>query len=1377
MPPVTRVITVRSRNVPARTIRALHGELAAVGLPVVGEDSEGRPRFGSETKARVSEFQRLHGLSETGKVDPATGGIMSLSALVTAEGDRSKLRKKLKKAVDTVPNSPEYNYWLARSAIFAGDYSTAYTTAGRGLEHLDDLMVDVNVILLPGEQPLQPEVPHPENFYTYREDVVDHSQLVQLNSQLGSFDKAQYEAYLYPPGSLTPPGSIDQADFDAMMNKARPAIAALVAWQTGNHYAAKRELRLALQSYRQCQSLIADYFQSGLTTFSGDTGAQRLEAFLAQRRQQETWYASFWGVLRWRRILLSLQELKDNDRQKTISNDGAFASAGAFLQIFMAGARDPNSVAATNLAERLDPLMLVIGTVWTVLAIGELNCQLRQFDAAIQGFTDLVNSQISVDVRFRYLCEFIEVPFIRLLTLEALLQKADAQYKTGATGSFPDSATYHGLLAAQTYQEILARIEDDTEEYTINLAKGRDALVTAIQDSVQQKDTTSLAFRTLGKNITVPTIAGTTSAVPGLDSTLGPHQPIAKITPPDGSVTRATNPRLYAIGLFATAKLEQIKAGFNYLGYTSDYVPPWRFAFLLDRARYFAEHAKNVERDYLNFLSNAEHEEFQEQSAAQNVEMEKSNIRIETARVDQALAEVSASQESENLAALNASDAKARLDNYRDFDSWMSVFEDVSLVSSVGEAILSKDPFKVSGAATEVGKGWAQRELEKKNLNLAVGEANQAAKVAQAQLGVATEGLVVAGLLRQASILRHEFAVENLTYLRNRTLNADQWFRLANAIRSVADTYLRYAIETAFLAEQAYEFEADKRLDVIRFDYDLSEVGNMLAADFLLRDLDTLEQDFVVSQRSRQQQVRYVLSLAREFPEALQELRDNGRMTFSLRLEQLERRFPGLFNLRIATVEVLPLALLDASRFNLELTHLGSGQVRLGAQPGDTSEPDTGEWLQGLESSWSVKNRIIGPETAVFSGLTRQDLAGLPSFFVSNQRGAFEALPAAAAWQIDFSMKENRIVPNSLTDLLITFTFSGYHDATLHDAVEHAPRKLAVTTWLSAHQSFPDAYYQFNRTGRMDWTIREDILALQGTIGELHNAAVLCVPSQNRAELGRMICSYPIEFEVDQAGGIRTLRELPRISFSANGLVLDATLNIPGATATFDFGDGSGLVDSSTLPHTYARPGRYDVLVRIAAGGRLTEYRAAVVVSQQHAVSFPCVVFHKLPASLSSGKLILPSTLQSSSGETLPVSWRIDGRQPDSGSIPISFTLGKGRYVLRLAAIRPLVARFFSQQRYDPTIEVGFDGLHLATNRTFDVTGAETTTSLNEFGQHVFKQFPDPEILSPIDRWTLELALDENPCLVSVSAADARQHDLGELSDVFLSLEYRVVET
>ena len=74
-----------------------------------------------------------------------------------------------------------------------------------------------------------------------------------------------------------------------------------------------------------------------------------------------------------------------------------------------------------------------------------------------------------------------------------------------------------------------------------------------------------------------------------------------------------------------------------------------------------------------------------------------------------------------------------------------------------------------------------------------------------------------------------------------------------------------------------------------------------------------------------------------------------------------------------------------------------------------------------------------------------------------------------------------------------------------------------------------------------------------------------------------------------------------------------------------------------------------------------------------------------------------------------------------------------------------------------------------AWRRTFDpATGSETTANPNPFSQHVF----GTQTLSPVDCWTFELPLDANPPLVSVSTADVRRHDVSELSDVFLTLEY-----
>ena len=140
----------------------------------------------------------------------------------------------------------------------------------------------------------------------------------------------------------------------------------------------------------------------------------------------------------------------------------------------------------------------------------------------------------------------------------------------------------------------------------------------------------------------MPGIESKTKELPGLSQTKAPAESWLRLKDTvDGEVIAETNPRIYALLLNAQARLLQIENGFNYLGYKDDYIPPWRFQFLLERARYFSEHAKNAQRDYLNFLNNAENEEFQEQSAAQAVEMEKANVRIETARVTQVGLEVS----------------------------------------------------------------------------------------------------------------------------------------------------------------------------------------------------------------------------------------------------------------------------------------------------------------------------------------------------------------------------------------------------------------------------------------------------------------------------------------------------------------------------------------------------------------------------------------------------------------------------------------------------------------------------------------------------------------------------------------------------------------
>lgn len=1394
---------------------------------LVGRMGKNRLRLatleGAERRWHVAAKEARAGIALRETVRPDARLHLELArATFMVEGNSPRLRRELAEAAARLPRSQGLAYWRARYELMAGRPAAA-RDAIRDVRDYPPIRNTILPLLEP-ESTQAPWLSWPCNFYTYRYGLATDDELRGMQSVLAALSNNPELAQVWT--ALGVPASAIALLKERAIDGGR-ALGALLLWNQANLDMTRQRYTSAAKTYEACQRAIVDYFAARFdltppdppdASGSDPAPSAQLENALDRLARAVIRYDAptrqIWTFFRERYLAVTLEELHTHDWRRpnvvplayefstplpALGPATDFVTALLRLLTQMSILKSLQTQ-GDKVEEKIDAPLVAIALVFCPLAIAEAHRLTRNFDEALSPVKQLLRRH----GQLKLLSEVIEKPFAKILKAQILLDKADAQYKARALAPSPatnsdGSLRYQGLKAAETYQGVLAAFEDQGQyvnrveagvvaarvELGAILAHTFHPVAAAEAGGSAAPPLTASdrrAFALIGKKVPIATMVARQGDYPNPDRRIRPHESLLRFEEPGGDALRETNPAVYALILQARARLLQMESGLNYLGYSDDYVPPWRFQFLLDRARYFAQHAKNAQREYLNFLSNAEREDLQELVAAQNVELEKSNIRIETARVEQVKLEVETAKASEELARLTARNAETRLDGYRNFDSQADSLAGTGMLGLlVGSALaVLPDPIgEAAGYVVDFFTGGAsskaidrriaslQREYEKLNLSLAVGEAGQAAVVAQRQLAVAQQGLLVAGLQRAAAVMRHETTLQTLGFLRNRTLGAELWYRLSAAIRGVADTYLRYAVETAFLAEQAYEFEADKRLDVIRFDYDVSALGDMLAGDFLLRDLDTLEQDLIIGQRTRQQQVRYVLSMARDFPEALHELRTAGRAIFSLRLEPLERRFPGLFNLRIASVDVLPIALMDSNRFSLELAHLGTGQVRLKADPASPEPLPATDWLDGIAAEWPVRLRVTGPETAVFSGLSRQDAQA--GSFAALQRGAFEGRPAASAWRVDLSMQENRIVPDTLADLLVTFTLTGYHDAALRDAIDRAPRvSRPGTLWLSAHQVFPDAYYQFHRTGRMEWETSADLLSFQGPAGELTNLAVLVAPSQKRAELGRLLCGYTIDLELDTAGQVRLLRALPELSLSTSGLTLSVTSALPpGAVLTFDCGDGTGLLAAADLPHTYARPGRYEVLVRIALDGRLTEYRAAVFVSRTHPVLPPCVAVPAFTTTVVDGQVVLRPTL-AAIAEPLTAIWRVDGREPDVGGGPPTFTLRPGRHSIQLLAVRPLRARFHSRQRHLPDQIVPLDGLRLATNRTFDVaTGTETTAALNAFGQHVFGGGP----LSPFDRWTFELPLADNPCTLGVTGNDLPQADLSELSDVFLSLE------
>jgi len=1434
-------VQLKSGNTGAN-VRELHKQLLAVGA-VLDPSEQTATSYGPSTVAAVRAFRQQYGLPAGDTVDLSTGRLMHVASSFNGVGNRVALRAAVREAAAAADTSqPQELAWYARYSLIAQDYSMAQSIAQRIPNHADVVGVIDPILAPPDKRPRPPQLPYPENFYTYRYDLVPHGLLDELvraadGGTLRRRTRGPDGENDFPPDLPEPPPDppdepitpVGELRANAVQEAARSWIEAANQWRQGNAHFVQRRYAKAAGAYEASQRAALRYFEKyyELVLATGPLAPDRMSSLVTQIFLRSPEWPHLWESIQRRRLFLSLAELHGLDW------DWFSQSAEDLLRDDLRGITTDNEQRKATRQRLLDRPMLILATVFIPLARAEANRARRQYPAANADLSRVL-TPFRVRVPFTgdpfnrirlvsFICDFIERPFAQLLKAETLLDQADAEYKArtpAAEPPAPDVTQFQSLKAAQTYLAIKEVFKDEGA-YVSRVETAATQLTERIQQRLADNDTSSQQFQLLGKDILIPTITSASDTLPGLDRTRKAHEPLLVFTPPPGQdVMRETNPRVYAALLTATARLEQLKAGFNYLGYLDTYVPPWRFQFLLDRARYFTEHAKNAQRDYLNFLGNAEREEFQELSTSQNVEMEKSNLRVETARVEQVQKEVAAAEQSQQLAQVTAENAQQRFENYRAFDANVEAISGTGTLGNLvghmsfgilpdhfGEAFTGAIDFFTGGAASkaiERAIAGLQRDLEQRNLELAVRESGQAFLVAQAQLDAAAAGVIVAGLQRQAALLRHEFAVQNLEFLRNRVLSAEQWYRLVAAIRNVSETYLRYSVELAFLAEQAYEFEADRPINVIRFDYDLSEVGDFLAADFLLRDLDTLEQDLIVTQRQRQQQVRYVLSMAREFPEALQEIRDTGQATFSLRLEQLEKRFPGLYNLRIGAVDVLPVALMDSTRFSMELTYLGTSQVRLKAQP-DTppgvSSPSplntndlpvpSGGWLAELQETWPVKLRVTGPETVVFSGLTRQDANAVFAFATTSQRHAFEALGAAAAWQVDFTARDNQVVPGTLADLLITLTLSGYHDPELRSAIDHAPRTpTAATRWLSGRTTFPDALYEFNRSGRMEWNVTRDLLTLTDTLGAVRNVAVLLLPTPGRANyFGNVMNHYEVQVRITSTGNLEVLSEIPQVTFTlggaANPLLLTAQVSLtaqatlpPGAVVSWDFGDGSARESGDSQQHSYAKPGRYAVTLRVVRNGRLSEFQADVVVSRSHAgrLSPPVTAFPTLAretgTGIPAGHTRVVGTVNAPAADPVIANWRV-GEQGGLKGDRATFDLTPGDYTLFFTAVRTLKARVYCTQRHLTEPVFDFNGLSLASNRRFDLNGTETTgvganPPANPVATHLF----GGGALSPVDEWTVELPLADNPCLRGVSGTDVEQYGLAEIQDVVLALEY-----
>jgi hypothetical protein len=216
--------------------------------------------------------------------------------------------------------------------------------------------------------------------------------------------------------------------------------------------------------------------------------------------------------------------------------------------------------------------------------------------------------------------------------------------------------------------------------------------------------------------------------------------------------------------------------------------------------------------------------------------------------------------------------------------------------------------------------------------------------------------------------------------------------------------------------------------------------------------------------------------------------------------------------------------------------------------------------------------------------------------------------------------------------------------------------------------------------------------------------------------------------------------------------------------------DSAALFIGPAVQHTYTRPGAYRVTLQAVISGRLSEYRAWVVVSTAFTSVAPIVALPRFSIQPSSQGLF-----NVTGNAQAPVSafftWRLLGGDFQDGTTAVFSGLRPGRrYTVLLAAERQLEAAFYARQCYAPANRIAVQGFRASTNREFDEQGTEINlANRNELCRHVFA---NGEMVA-VDTWTLELPIDANPFLRTVDAHDRESANI-PFEDVVLALEYEV---
>ncbi|MFI0479398.1 hypothetical protein [Actinomadura sp. 9N215] len=561
----------------------------------------------------------------------------------------------------------------------------------------------------------------------------------------------------------------------------------------------------------------------------------------------------------------------------------------------------------------------------------------------------------------------------------------------------------------------------------------------------------------------------------------------------------------------ALGHLTQIQNNINYLGFPDEIVPIHSWRYLQNVARYLATQAVQAERSFITFRDNAEKEAFTRLALEQGVDAQAAALDVEEARVNAALAQQAAARSAKSLAGSRLDNAEDQRQEYEGLSQELVYLEEIIAftnasglrdmkvrINSDWANLLGIDPghWNPNDLIQLLTRRRSQlsREYELRNMDRQIEELEAALTAATDQVAVAQKMTEVATAQQELAELRLDQAKAQLEHFDSEEFTPELWDNLAQAQRELSRRYLDRAIGAAFLMERAFEYQYDTEVNRIRFDYQRSELHGLLAADFLLADIDEFSFDRLLETKKRLP-IKVTIPLAERYPFPFsQQFQRTGRLEFQTLLEEFDQQYPGAHLATLRRVEVVVEGLIGPEGLHGRLTNAGTGFVR--------------------DRQGRRRMRLQPPETLL---LSRFDLRSDGFVFTADEDvlDVFENSALATGWVLEFPPDANDVDLSALGNVHLVLYAEAFHSNQVADTVRAELGATALyqhTLGLSLSAQFPDEFFGFQDAGQVRFTVDNAYLPFNHTEPRLREL-------QLRVQSGEEGAPAGLNVRVERIGG------------------------------------------------------------------------------------------------------------------------------------------------------------------------------------------------------------------------------------------------------------------